>query len=68
MSALDRQTDWEHHVSAWQAWDLSGAAYCREHALVYHQFYYWRQKLAAPKSGDELPPGSSRQRYLLLVD
>ena len=60
MSALDHQTDWEQHVSAWQASDLSAAAYCREHALVYHQFYYWRQKLATPSPSDVVAPGFAR--------
>jgi len=60
MSALDHQTDWEQHVPAWEASDLSAATYCREHALVYHQFYYWRQKLASPSPSNEAAPGFTR--------
>lgn len=24
---------------------LSGAAYCKQHSITYHQFTYWRRKL-----------------------
>ena len=60
MTAPDRQTDWEYHVSAWQASDLSAAVYCRKHTLVYHQFYYWRQKLATPSPSDVVAPDFAR--------
>ena len=60
MSALDRQTDWRQHVLAWEASDLTAAAHCREHALVYHQFHYWRQKLSSPSPSNEAAPGFTR--------
>ena len=43
--------DWQDHLSTFETSGLSGSAYCAEHALVYHQFVYWRRKLrqdAAP--------------------
>ncbi|MFV0477688.1 MAG: IS66 family insertion sequence element accessory protein TnpA, partial [Parahaliea sp.] len=48
MSSTDHPNNWQQHITTWQASALSGAAFCREHGLVYHRFTYWRQKLTAP--------------------
>lgn len=36
---------WQRHIKSWQASDLSQAAYCEQHELIYHQFGYWYRKL-----------------------
>lgn len=41
----NQQQYWQQQITAWQASELSGAAYCKEHSLTYHRFCYWRQKL-----------------------
>ena len=54
MKSQERQQFWQQHVDAWQASDLSGAAFCKQHDLNYAQFNYWRRKFqpvdAAAKS------------------
>ncbi|MBS09710.1 MAG: IS66 family insertion sequence hypothetical protein [Alteromonas sp.] len=49
----EREQNWQSVVDAWQSSHLSGAAFCREHGLVYHQFQYWQQKLRDSESGDK---------------
>ena len=44
MKSQERQQFWQQHVDAWQASDLSGAAFCKQHDLNYAQFNYWRRK------------------------
>ena len=44
-----RRRFWEHHIKQWQSSGLSQAAYCRNHQLKAHRFYYWRQKLPVPQ-------------------
>lgn len=36
---------WQRHIEAWQVSDLSQAAYCEQHELIYHRFGYWYRKL-----------------------
>ncbi|MEE9356100.1 MAG: hypothetical protein V3U75_10970 [Methylococcaceae bacterium] len=38
-------TFWREHIEQWQSSGLSQAAYCRQHALIVHQFRYWNYKL-----------------------
>lgn len=52
MSTTDNQEYWQQQVAAWQASEQSGAAYCREHDLVYHRFCYWRQKLLSSQRAE----------------
>lgn len=47
----NRHAQWQQHIVDWQQSGLSQAAFCQSQQLSYHQFIYWRQKLA-PKSGD----------------
>ena len=37
MKSQERQQFWQQHVDAWQASDLSGAAFCKQHELNYAQ-------------------------------
>lgn len=41
---------WQPKILDWQQSGLSGAQYCKNHKLVYHQFLYWRQQ--CPASGE----------------
>lgn len=50
-SSTNRHTQWQQHIADWQQSGLSQAAFCQSQKLSYHQFIYWRQKLA-PKSDD----------------
>ena len=45
MTSQERQQFWQQHIDAWQASDVSGAAFCKQHDLNYAQFNYWRKKL-----------------------
>ena len=45
MSNPDLHAYWQQTLSDWQDSDLSGAAFCRQRSLSYHQFGYWRRKL-----------------------
>lgn len=61
MSTTENQEYWQQQVTAWQASEQSGAAFCREHELVYHRFCYWRQKLLSmPRTETNSPSGFSR--------
>jgi hypothetical protein len=46
MTPTERAHVWQQHITDWQAADVSGSAYCKQQSLVYHQFVYWRRKLA----------------------
>jgi hypothetical protein len=54
MTSQERQQFWQRHIGAWQATDLSGAAFCKQHDLNYAQFNYWRKKLLATASDSKL--------------
>ena len=41
---------WEHHLERWQQSGLSQRAYCHEHFLRPHQFYYWRRRILKPEN------------------
>lgn len=63
---VSRTDVWQQHVNAWQQTDQSGAAFCQEQGLVYHQFVYWRQKLlkaGADSPKPEPPRGFTHIRY-----
>ena len=40
-----RRRFWKHHIEQWQRSHLSQAAYCRQHQLNAHRFYYWRRRV-----------------------
>ena len=37
---------WSDIIQQWQCSALSGAEFCLQRDLVYHQFQYWKQKLS----------------------
>jgi len=45
MTDTERQQYWHRRLCEWRESGLSGAAFCKQHALTYHQFVYWRRKL-----------------------
>lgn len=45
MTRTERHHFWQQTLADWVDSGLSGAAFCREHALGYYQFSYWRKKL-----------------------
>ncbi|TYL47924.1 IS66 family insertion sequence element accessory protein TnpA [Marinomonas sp. IMCC 4694] len=38
---------WAAHIEKWRLSGLSAKVFCEQEGLVYHQFGYWRQKLAS---------------------
>jgi hypothetical protein len=40
---------WHLHSMQWQASGLSQASYCRQQALLTHQFSYWKRKFLADR-------------------
>ncbi len=48
---FDQQSDqgrrefWEGHLEQWEQSGLSQLAYCRQHHLKSHRFYYWRRRI-----------------------
>ena len=53
MADTQRQQSWQRTLCEWRASGLSGAAFCKQHALVYHQFVYWRTKLGVRVEGEQ---------------
>lgn len=49
ISAHHQRSFWEHHLGRWQQSELSQRAYCRQHDLKTHQFYYWRRRILNPR-------------------
>lgn len=49
MTTHERAAFWHEQLTAWLSSQLSGPAFCKHHALSYHQFSYWRRKLARPQ-------------------
>lgn len=45
MTTQERHSFWQQKITDWQRSELSGAAFCQQYELTYHQFVYWRQKL-----------------------
>ena len=55
MTTQERADFWRQQITAWLDSGLSGHAFCKSQALVYHQFAYWRKKLEQPAASDSLP-------------
>ncbi len=54
MTTQERADFWRQQITAWLDSGLSGHAFCKQQALVYHQFAYWRKKLEQPAATDSL--------------
>ena len=55
MTTQERADFWQQQITVWLDSGLSGHAFCKHQALVYHQFAYWRKKLEQPADSDSLP-------------
>jgi len=44
LQTLSREAFWQRHVEQWRESKKSKMAYCKQHALTYHQFIYWCSK------------------------
>ena len=64
MSTIGNQDYWQQHITAWQASEQSGAAFCRGQNLSYHRFCYWRQKLAPSQRTGAAPSSSGFARVV----
>ena len=42
MTDQERVAYWQERVSQWHESSLSGAQFCKQQQLIYHQFLYWR--------------------------
>jgi len=63
---------WEHHLERWKQSGLSQLAYCREHHLKPHRFYYWRRRILKPQKKVsflpvQLPMDTPRQPQLVRI-
>ena len=55
MTTQERADFWQQQITAWLDSGLSGHAFCKSQALIYHQFAYWRKKFEQPAASDSLP-------------
>ncbi len=39
--------EWKFHIQSSLKSNMSHAAYCRQHNLIYHRFIYWKKKLSS---------------------
>jgi len=58
---------WKAHIERWQQSGLSQVAYCREHRLTLHQFYYWKKKLVQPDTDISFVPLDLSQHLPVVV-
>jgi hypothetical protein len=61
MIKSDLNQFWQKMLSDWDASNLSGAAYCKQQSLVYHRFFYRRQKFNG--ISDRQTPAQSRSGF-----
>ncbi|MGA8163831.1 MAG: hypothetical protein WB791_02260 [Waddliaceae bacterium] len=40
------QEKWTAWIEEWQSSGLSGAAWCKQQKIAYHQFIYWKKRLS----------------------
>lgn len=50
MTNTERQQYWQQQIADWQASQLSGAAFCKQQAVSYHTFVYWRKRITQAAS------------------
>jgi hypothetical protein len=44
MAPTERARTGQQNITDWQVSGVSGSVYCKQQALIYHQFVYWRKK------------------------
>ena len=47
---------WQMHLTAWQASGSTQADYCKQHGLVTHNFWYWKNKLSSAARSTQAQP------------
>ena len=55
MAQQHTHNQWQAIIKQWQASELSAAAFCQQHDVVYHHFLYWRLKLGKSVSHKLVP-------------
>ena len=55
MAKQHNPDQWQAIIKQWQASELSAAAFCQQHDVVYHHFLYWRRKLGQSVSHKLVP-------------
>ncbi len=56
MTAEQKQTFWQHHISDWKKSSLTQTAYCKQHNIKLANFGYWRTRLNKSCSPKKLIP------------
>lgn len=64
MPHQERTRHWQQQFDQWRDSGLSGAAFCKQFDLSYHQFCYWRRKFEQLGSGHDQPSGFTRVTHL----
>lgn len=59
MTSTEKVHFWQQQIHDWEATDLSGNAFCKQQSLIYHQFIYWRQKLASVEAYSKQAPAAT---------
>lgn len=65
MTHQERTHHWQQQVDLWRDSGLSGATFCKQFDLSYHQFIYWRRKFE--EVGSELDQHSGFTRVTRLA-
>jgi hypothetical protein len=61
VATQQREQYWQHIMAEYQASGLSGMAFCKQEAVSYHRFTYWRSKLCSTQQeSPESPTGFVR--------
>jgi hypothetical protein len=49
------QRSWKQKLEDWRASGLNGAAWCRQEAIAYRVFHYWKKKFESNLSATQSP-------------
>ena len=55
---ISKSDVWQKHLQSQRESGLSQQAYCQQHGLKSHQFWYWKRKLEGPKRQSTKPSSS----------
>ncbi len=56
LDSYQKRAFWENHIEQWQRSELNQSAYCRQHHLKAHRFFYWRKRILEPSSDVSFVP------------
>ena len=57
-------SEWPDIIQEWRRSALSGAEFCLQRNLVYHQFQYWKQKLSKTTAHTVRSPRSKPSAFV----